>query len=105
LPAGNGAPQEMEMRFTGFVIAFVTLAVMAADPAAARARHKAKPHCAELPTEFSLEGFLFNPRPRPNGCAPPVYAYGEYVGQDPDPFIRSQLKRDPTTGYAYDLAH
>ena len=45
-------------------------------------------------------GWLFNPAPQPNGCAPPVYAYGRYIGQDPDPFIRLQLKRDPATGYS-----
>jgi hypothetical protein len=26
-----------------------------------------------------------------------VYAYGQYQGSDPDPFIRSQLYRDPPT--------
>jgi len=45
-----------------------------------------------------------NPAPRPNGCAPPAYAYGRYVGQDPDPFIRQQLRRDPATGYASEFA-
>ena len=29
--------------------------------------------------------------------APPVFAYGEYQGADPDPFIRQQLMRDPPT--------
>ena len=28
---------------------------------------------------------------------PPVFAYGEYQGTDPDPFIRFQLRRDPNT--------
>jgi hypothetical protein len=95
----------MDMKFSWFVIALVALAVMAADPAAARARHKAKPRCIEQQHEFSLRGLFFNPPPQPNGCAPPVYLFGEYIGQDPDPFIRLQLKRDPETGYAYDLAH
>jgi hypothetical protein len=94
----------MDMKFSWFVIALVALAVMAADPAAARAKHKAQRHCVERPFEFSWGGFLFNPRPLPNGCAPPVYAYGEYVGQDPDPFIRLQLKRDPQTGYSGNTA-
>jgi hypothetical protein len=98
-------PQEMNMKFGWFVIALVALAVVATDPAAARARHKAKLRCIERQPEVSLSGFFFNPRPQPNGCAPPVYVSGEYVGQDPDPFIRFQLKRDPETGYAYDLAH
>jgi hypothetical protein len=94
----------MDMKFSWFVIALVALAVMAADPAAARHRHKAKLRCVDRPYEFSWGGFLFNPRPLPNGCAPPVYAYGEYVGQDPDAFIRLQLKRDPQTGYSGNTA-
>lgn len=84
------------------VLAFV-LGVIACDPALARARHKARPFCDPRPTEFSWYGFWFNPRPQPNGCSPPVYAYGEFVGQDPDARIRSQLARDPATGYSYDL--
>jgi hypothetical protein len=43
------------------------------------------------------------PPPGPNGCAPAVYQYGRYVGQDPDPFIRLQLMRDPKTGAAADF--
>jgi hypothetical protein len=95
----------MDMKFSWFVIALVALAVTAVDPAAARSRHKAKPRCVERQHEFTLSGLFFNPPPQPNGCAPPVFVSGEYVGQDPDPFIRFQLKRDPETGYAYDLAH
>jgi len=91
------------MKFRWVVIAAAGLAVVAADPALARARHKARPHCIDRPMEFSWDGFWFNPPPQPNGCAPPVYAFGEYVGQDPDPNIRFQLRRDPSTGYAYDL--
>ena len=44
-------------------------------------------------------GVALGPAPQPNGCAPPVYSGGQYVGQDPDPYIRSQLLRDPATGY------
>jgi len=28
---------------------------------------------------------------------PPVFAYGDYQGNDPDPFIRQSLVRDPPT--------
>jgi hypothetical protein len=87
------------MRFCWTVIAVAVLALVVTDPAAARKRHHARPSCVEQPAHFSVYGFLLNPGPQPNGCAPPVYAYGEYVGQDPDPFIRQQLLRDPTTGY------
>ena len=83
------------------VAAFVAaLGVIAADPALARAKHKADRHCAPQPREYSWSGWLFNPAPQSNGCAPPVYAYGRYVGQDPDPYIRLQLQRDPATGYS-----
>jgi hypothetical protein len=100
----GGALQEMEMKFrwimtsgTAFVVAF---GVIAANPALARAKHKAHSQCAPQPHDTSTLGWLFNPAPQPNGCAPPVYAYGKYVGQDPDPFIRQQLNRDPQTGYS-----
>ena len=87
------------MKFRWIVIAVAAAGVITSDPALARARHKADRHCASQPWDTSLTGWLFNPRPQPNGCAPPVYAYGKYVGQDPDPFIRQQLNRDPATGY------
>ncbi len=76
------------------------LALAAADPALARAGHMAARACVDGPREFSVYGFFLNSRPQPNGCAPPVYAYGKYVGQDPDPAIRHQLLRDPATGYS-----
>jgi hypothetical protein len=66
------------------------------------AQHKVNRRCVDRPYEFSLFGLLTNPRPEPNGCAPPVYTFGKYIGQDPDPNIRFQLNRDPTNGYSYD---
>jgi hypothetical protein len=75
----------------GFVVA-------AADPAVAAPRKKIV-RCVDRPQTFTFGGIFFNPAPQPNGCAPPVYAYGRYVGQDPDPFIRQQLLRDPQSGY------
>ena len=74
-------------------------AVIAADPAWARVKHKAQRHCVDRPYEFSWARLLASPEPKPNGCAPAVYAYGKYIGQDPDPNIRFQLMRDPATGY------
>jgi len=85
------------------VIAVAVLGVITAGPALARAKHKARPHYAAQPLEFSWTGWLFNPPPQPNGCSPPVYVDGEFIGQDPDPNIRAQLRRDPATGNAYDL--
>jgi hypothetical protein len=74
------------------------VALLAADPALARSRHKPA-RCVDRPATFSLGGLLSNGPPPPNGCAPPVYQYGRYIGQDPDANIRAQLKRDPQTGY------
>jgi hypothetical protein len=85
------------MKFGWIVIAFAGLALTAADPAPARAKHKVR--CDARPQTFTWGGIVTNPAPQPNGCSPPVYNYGRYVGQDPDPFIRQQLLRDPQTGY------
>ena len=88
------------MRPALFVIALAALAVAAPGPAAARSKHPPQRNaCADRPYQFSWLGFLTNPAPAPNGCAPPVYAFGKYIGQDPDPNIRHQLRRDPATGY------
>ncbi len=89
-------------------VAVAALALATADRASARAKHHRAhahhhAHCADRPYRFSWWGVLSNPPPAPNGCAPPVYQYGRYVGQDPDPNIRFQLKRDPATGYTTDL--
>jgi len=83
------------------VLCFPILGVIAADPALARVKHKAMPPCVERPFEFSWSN-LFSSRlaPQPNGCAPPAYQYGRFIGQDPDSKIRLQLKRDPATGYS-----
>ena len=81
-----------------FVAALVFGAV---DPSLARTRSKAQPRCVDRPYNSSWSFLLpGHPEPQPNGCAPPVYAYGKYVGQDPDPNIRFQLLRDPATGYS-----
>jgi hypothetical protein len=93
----------MDMIFRWIVIAIAVLGMIAADPALARSRHKARSHCVDRPLEFSWSGFWFNPPPKWNGCSPPVYVNGEFVGQDPDPNIRAQLRRDPATGNPYDL--
>jgi hypothetical protein len=76
------------------------VAVVAADSAQAKPKKKIVRVCADPPRTFTFGGLLFNPAPQPNGCSPAVYARGRYVGQDPDPFIRSQLLRDPDTGYS-----
>jgi hypothetical protein len=87
------------MKLAWHVMILIALASMA-SPALARAKHYGAPaHCSDRPLQFSWWGFLTNPPPGPNGCAPPVYVNGKYVGQDPDPNIRFQLHRDPASGY------
>lgn len=92
------------MKVICFMVALAVSAVLAAGPAVARAKHVkhvAPVHCIEQLQKFSWSGILLNPRPQPNGCAPPVYSFGNnYVGQDPDPNIRFQLLCDPQTGYS-----
>jgi hypothetical protein len=87
------------MKFGWIIIVVMGMAVIAADPALARAKYKSQRQCVDRPQTFTWGGIITNPTPQPNGCAPPVYANGKYVGQDPDPFIRQQLSRDPATGY------
>ena len=99
------------MKFGFVAIALVGLvaglAVTAADPAAARVRHHpAKRHVAHLTrcqdrVERSSWSFLAwdAPAPQWNGCAPPVYYNGDFVGQDPDLNVRATLRRDPDEGY------
>ena len=91
----------MKLRwFVAVALALVgTAAVGLADPASARAKRKVRPACANPPAQLSLGSIIFGTRPQPNGCAPPVYAYGQYVGQDPDPNIRAYLRHDWQTGY------
>ncbi|HEY0223705.1 MAG TPA: hypothetical protein VGC38_04245 [Pseudolabrys sp.] len=88
------------MKFGWIALALVVagLALTAANPALARVKHKAA--CNDRPQTFSWDGIISNPAPQPNGCSPAVYNYGRFVGQDPDPFIRQQLMRDPQTGYS-----
>ena len=94
------------MTYRWSVAAIAVLGLLAAEPALARSKHKAKDVCANQPVPSVMNGLAHyllvptNQAPQPNGCAPPVYAYGKYVGQDPDPNIRFQLMRDPATGYS-----
>lgn len=88
----------MPIRWIVLIVAL--LGLVAADPAWARHKSRIVHHCrSETSSGPSWNGFLFNQPPPPNGCAPPVYVNHRYIGQDPDPFIRQQLRRDPRTGY------
>lgn len=95
------------MKIRWLVVAAAALSVIAADSALAKPR-KAKriqPACIDRPATFSWDFLLLGTRdPQPNNCAPPVYQYGRYIGQDPDRNIRAYMRRDPATGYSGDAA-
>lgn len=93
------------MKWVGIFATALTgvLALAAADPALAKAKHHAKVkqvRCEDRYVTFSWD-FIWSlrPDPQPNGCAPPVHDAGRYLGQDPDPNIRHQLRRDPEEYY------
>jgi hypothetical protein len=88
------------MRFYCLVVLFA-FAIAGGDSALARTKSKTGQQCVDRPQEFSWNFLIPGQRaPQPNGCSPPVYNYGRFIGQDPDPNIRLQLRRDPATGYA-----
>jgi len=104
LRVGSVAQQEMNMKFKWIVVAAATVSVIAADPAFARAKHHnkhyTKARCVDRVQQFSWD-FIWSLRPdlQPNGCSPPVFVSGRFVGQDPDRNIRFQLRRDPDDSY------
>src|SRR5262249_11869990 len=85
----NGAGDETWLAVT------LAIALSIGGQALARDKHKDQTRCiANKPYEFSWNFLLPGPpAPQPNGCAPPVYAYGI-----PAPNIRFQMHRDPATG-------
>jgi len=90
--------------FAIFAVALTgVLALAAADPALARTKQhhaKVKPACEDRYVTFSWDFiWTLRPDPQPNGCAPAVHDAGRYLGQDPDPNIRHQLRRDPEEYY------
>ncbi len=92
----------MNWRWLAVVAAGVALTgAVAAEPAfAAKAKKKVVGSvCQDNVGGPTFRGIWFNGEPQPNGCAPPVYYGSRYIGQDPDPFIRSQLLRQPETGF------
>lgn len=70
------------------------IAVAVSAAATAKPRKHVAPACVDTPAVFSWHKFFFGPAPEANGCAPAVYEGGRYVGQDPDPNVRLQLRRD-----------
>ena len=75
----------------------IAAVILAASPALAqKAKYPAPRGCVDAPKHFSVMEMIFStgPEPQANGCAPAVYSGGRFVGQDPDPNIRLQLRRD-----------
>ena len=79
------------------IIAAAALALVATPALAQKSRQRAPVACVEGRAHFSLLETIFStgPAPQPNGCAPAVYEGGRFVGQDPDPNVRSELRRNP----------
>jgi hypothetical protein len=92
---------EAAMKHKWLTVPLLAIVLSIGGQAFARDKHKEQMRCVpNKPYEFSWSFLLpGHPAPQPNGCAPPVYAYGKYIGQDPDPNIRFQMHRDPATGY------
>ena len=94
------------MKIRWIVTAVTAIGITASVPALADVKHHGKrytaqPTCVDQPVQFSWGDWFFGSRPAPkwNGCSPPVYVNGEFVGQDPDPNIRNALRRNPDQGY------
>ena len=90
------------MKIGWLAVAIAAVALVAADPALARKRHK--PRAATAMRRRALSVHLGRPVVQRPPATERLRAGGaintdEYIGQDPDPNIRFQLQRDPTTGY------
>jgi hypothetical protein len=82
---------------TKTIIAAALLAIVATPALAKKPRHHAPVvHCGPVNNHFSLVDMIFStgPAPHANGCAPAVYDGGDFVGQDPDPNVRLELRRN-----------
>lgn len=85
------------MRFrTLLAFAALGLALGATPAFAQKPRQSATPTCTPNYPQRSVLDVIFStgPTPQANGCAPPVYSGGRFIGQDPDPNIRLQMLRD-----------
>jgi hypothetical protein len=66
------------------------------EPSPAQAFAQSWQDSQRNPTGAFARGTIRDPRPHSGNPAWHVYnAAGEYVGTDPDPFIRNELARDP----------
>jgi hypothetical protein len=83
------------------LIAALAIALVASPAPAKKPRHhagnQAQAACVDRGVPIrSIPNILFgfDPEPQANGCAPPVYDGGRFVGQDPDPNVRLELRRN-----------
>jgi hypothetical protein len=82
------------------LVAALVLALVASPALAKKQKrhHRVQVACADhYLTQRSLADVLLfstGPEPQANGCAPAVFSGGRFVGQDPDPNVRLELRRN-----------
>jgi hypothetical protein len=78
------------------IIVAVALGVTLGAPQALAQKQSRATTCVDSYPRRSVIETIFStgPAPQANGCAPAVNSGGRFVGQDPDPNIRLQLRRD-----------
>jgi hypothetical protein len=80
------------------LIAAAAIALIASPVLAQAPRHRvhAQAGCVNNWPQRSVFDILFSatPEPQANGCAPAVYEGGRFIGQDPDPNVRLELRRN-----------
>lgn len=91
------------------LIAVLALALVASPALAKKQKrhHRVQAACVDhyLPQRSLSDILLYatGPEPQANGCAPAVYIGDRFVGQDPDPNVRSELRRHPgVEGYHFE---
>jgi opacity protein-like surface antigen len=77
------------------ILIALTLAAVAASPALAQ-KNQNKQQMADNPEAYAYQAYAWVPTENGSKAqTQEVWLNGEYLGADPDPFIRSQLLRDP----------
>jgi opacity protein-like surface antigen len=79
------------------ILIALTLAAVAASPALAQKNQKKQQQMADNPDyAYAYQAYAWVPTDAGSKAkTEEVWLNGEYLGADPDPFIRSQLLRDP----------
>jgi hypothetical protein len=77
----------MRKSILALLLAATSIAVIAATPADAKARHQAVPR--DQFNQLQLPGDAISPANDPTG----VYRNGRLIGRDPDPSIRLQIEQ------------